>query len=117
MKSLDKTLLVCSEFCDDVERGLREAGCRVFRVGDGKTAISRARKELFDCAVLISTGDEMDPAETALNLKDIRGAMQIIIVLQERSDPLDRVANALQDVRLIRKGELVELVRTLKKSA
>lgn len=117
MKRLDKALLVCVEYCDDVEKDLTEAGYKVFRVGDGGTAIFRARKELFDCAVLVSTGDEMDLAETALNLKDIRITMPIVIVLRERYDPLDRVVNAIQDVRLVSKRGLAELVRSLKKSA
>jgi CheY-like chemotaxis protein len=75
-----KVLLVCSRGCGRVEEHLRHAGYGVTKVADGAAAIERAKHEPLNAAVLISTGTEMDLAETVLNLKDINPAVEIIIV-------------------------------------
>ncbi len=76
----EKIMLVGSGRHREVEKWLAAAGCRVVRVPDGKTAVSRVEREIFDAAVLLSTGDEMDLAETVFNLSDLGSSMEIIIV-------------------------------------
>jgi DNA-binding response OmpR family regulator len=62
---------------------------QITRIPTGKTAISYAQREMFDAAIIVSTGDEMDVAETIFNLTDINSAMQIILVSDriKKSEP------------------------------
>lgn len=75
-----KALLVCAKGCPEVEEWISKAAGAVTRVCEGTNAVSKARREFFDLTVLVSTGDEMDLAETVFNLRDLKDSMEIIIV-------------------------------------
>jgi len=106
-----KVLLVCSEICKEVENCLHEAGCHVSKVDRGAAAVNQARHEKLDAAVLISTGPEMDLAETALNLRDINPSIAIIFIAGRQSRdreaaPTDAIAHAIPRAKVLAKGEL-----------
>jgi hypothetical protein len=82
LSKLEKIMLVCAARCDEVEKCLRSVGCPVVKLRSGEAAISRARRENFDVAVLVSTGKAMDLAETVLNLRDVNRSLQIVVVTE-----------------------------------
>ena len=63
-----------------MEKCLTSAGCVLIKVRDGDTAIRQMSREIFDTAVVVSTGQAMDLAETVFNLMDIRNSTGIVIV-------------------------------------
>lgn len=56
------------------------------KVTDGEAALAQAERDIFDVAVIVSTGEGMDLAETVFNLRDISDSMQIILVAQDDVD-------------------------------
>jgi DNA-binding NtrC family response regulator len=80
LERLEKTLLVSTQACDEVERWLRRTGSAITKANDGNSAVERVRKERFDAALLVSTGNKMDLAETVFNLRDLSDSMAIIMV-------------------------------------
>ena len=106
-----KILLVCSPDCNRVEKHLLHAGYWVTKVGEGTAAIDRAKHELLNAAVLISTGKEMDLAETVLNLRDVNPGVEIIIIAdsqhaEERDAQAAAIIRALPGTTLLRINEL-----------
>ena len=86
-------------------------GTGVTKVGEGTAAIERAKHELLNAAVLISTGKEMDLAETVLNLRDVNPGVEIIIIAdsqhaEERDTQAAAIVRALPRTTLLRINEL-----------
>jgi len=78
--SFEKIMVIGSEIPQSLNAIFQSATSRVTNVSSGKMAVSRAQHDTFDAAILISTGDEMDLAETVFNLRDISVSMELIIV-------------------------------------
>lgn len=77
---LGKLMLVGSKIPPPLMDLLLDSRSRVTRIPSGKAAVSHAHREMFDAAIIVSTGDEMDVAETIFNLHDVNSAMQFILV-------------------------------------
>src|SRR5919109_1994089 len=117
-QQLKRVLLVCSRGCDRVENDLHHAGYRVIKVTDGAVAIERAKHERLNAAVLISTGRQMDLAETALNLKDINSSVEIIIVVGsdvagEKAAQTAAIVRALPETSVVTVGEFDRYLASL----
>jgi hypothetical protein len=80
-----RVLLVCAEECAELEKKIGCSGCVVLKADDSFEAMSCARHQQLDAAILVSTGREMDVTETALNLGDINRSLEIIILADESS--------------------------------
>ena len=87
----EKILVIGSKIPQPLNDVFHAATSRVINVPDGKMAVSRAQHEMFDTAVLISTGEEMDLAETVFNLRDVSGSTELIIM----SDQIDTTKSAI----------------------
>ena len=106
-----KILLVCSEACEEAEERLRDIGCRVTKVKGARAAVWRAKHDNFDAAVLVSTGKEMDRAETALNLRDINPSIPIIMIrrpqgVAQSAALSTRIAEAIPNTVVLSTSEL-----------
>ena len=94
---------------------LLDTGSRVTKLPSGKTAVSHAQRERFDAAIIVSTGEEMDLAETVLNLRDINRSMQVIIV-SDRGDARDGAIPKQALVRFVQNAKVMTM-KELKKSS
>jgi hypothetical protein len=106
-----RVLLVCAADCSELEARLVRGGCFTTRVNNGAEAIVRAKHESIDTALLVSTGKEMDAAETALNLSDINSSLQIIIIVQRKHHEqqiaqMDVIQHAIPRTRILTVQEL-----------
>ena len=68
---MKKALLICSVPCPEVEKSLMNVGYEFVKISDRPNALERVEIMTFDAAVLVSTGSDMDPLETMLNIKDL----------------------------------------------
>ncbi len=98
-----KIMVVCADFNDELETHLVCHGWTVIWVYDGKSAIAKARCDRFELVLLISTGDEIDTTETYLNLKDIREAMPIVVMIEnaEEKNPAAKPSFFLPDAKVL----------------
>lgn len=90
-----RALLVCSRRCAEVETRLAEIGCRLKKARNGNEALGSVRRQTFDMAILLSTGEQMDLVETILNLRDIRPSMPVIVLMDPVSSAPTASAQAI----------------------
>ena len=77
---LEKIMVIGAEIPPSLNEIFQAANSRVTTVPSGKMAVARAQREMFDAAILLSTGEEMDLTETVFNLSDISNSMELIIL-------------------------------------
>jgi DNA-binding response OmpR family regulator len=108
---IEKIMLVGSEIPHALMELLLDTGSRVTKLPSGKTAVSHAHRETFDAAILVSTGEEMDLAETVFNLRDINRSMEMIIVsdggdTDEGAIPKEALASFVPNAKVMTTQEL-----------
>jgi PleD family two-component response regulator len=108
---MKRVLLVCASDCDELAERLVRAGCCTTRVNNGAEAILRAKHEPIDTVLLVSTGKDMDAAETALNLSDINSSLEIIIVVErkhgeQQTAQVGAIQSAIPHTRMLTVQEL-----------
>jgi DNA-binding response OmpR family regulator len=117
---VQRILLVGTEDLTKVQKCLSASGRRVVKVSSGRVAVSRAEREIFDAAVVVSTGDEMDLAETVFNLSDIRSSMLILIANRPGSqcnETRKTVARAVPNAMVVAMEELERFLGAEKNEA
>jgi hypothetical protein len=112
-----KVMVVCSDVSDSVKAHLDCDSWYVNWVDDAKAAIAKVRRERFDLAVLIATGNEMDMTETLFNLRDSRQSMPIAVVQPnaDTEETLPKAAYLRADKNLIALQNLDDLASLLQK--
>ena len=102
---MKRVLLGCAGDCSELEQRLVRNGCFTITVSNGAEAILRAKHESIDTALLVSTGKDMDVAETALNLSDINSSLNIIILVEckdsEQRAHTDEIQHAIPQMRIL----------------
>lgn len=101
-------MLVRSMPFDEVKQCLEASGGEVVTLDDGESAILAAQRARFDMAVLVSTGKEMDLAETVFNLRDVRPSMPIVIIADGYGREADVIARTCSNTRALRADGLAE---------
>lgn len=107
-------MLVCSGSCEEVQKCLLATGCAIIKINSGEDAIFQAQRGTFNMAVLVSTGNSMDVAETVLNLRDARPAMPIVIIVSPNlgRDEAQIIADACPNARSLTVEELAAYFST-----
>jgi PleD family two-component response regulator len=80
LRPVKKVLLICTDDCDEFANISENQSFNLAIVHDGEQAVERVERESFDATVILSTGKNMDPLETALNLRDINQAMDVLVL-------------------------------------
>ena len=94
---LEKIMVVGADIPRSLKAIFQAANSNITKVPSGKVAVARAQREMFDAAILLSTGKEMDLTETVLNLNDISSSMELIIL----SDHTDTIKSAVPQETLV----------------
>ena len=108
---LEKIMVIGADISRPLNDMFRSIVGNVTHVRDGKMAVQRAQREVFDAAILISTGEEMDLAETVFNLSDINRSMELIIVSDQTPKwdsavPADRLAGLIPNAMVMNTQDL-----------
>ena len=91
----DNVMLVGIDNKQIIQKRLQAAGCRVIKVADEETALDQVRHEVFDKAVLVSTGSLINMAEMIFNLRDLNRSMEIFILVGRPGKHANRLLRQL----------------------
>jgi hypothetical protein len=91
----NKVMLVGVDNKHLLEKRLQAAGCQVIKVSDEEAALDQVRHEMFDKAVMVSTGPLIDIAEMIFTLRDLNRSMEIIILVDRLGKHPNRLLRQL----------------------
>jgi uncharacterized protein YgbK (DUF1537 family) len=91
----DNVMLVGIDNKQIIQKRLQAAGCRVIKVADEETALDQVRHNIFDKAVMISSGSLINMAEMIFNLRDLNRSMEIIILVGRLGKHTNRLLRQL----------------------
>jgi hypothetical protein len=91
----NKVMLVGVDNNRILEKRLQAAGCQVIKVSDEEAALDYVRHEVFDKAVMVSTGSLIDTAEMIFSLRDLNRSMEIIILVDRAGRHTNRLLRQL----------------------
>ena len=91
----NKVILVGVDNNRILEKRLQAAGCQVIKVSDEEAALDYVRHEVFDKAVMVSTGSLIDTAEMIFSLRDLNRSMEIIILVDRAGRHTNRLLRQL----------------------
>jgi len=80
-----------------VERRLEAVGCHIVRCTDGVSALNLVRHRSFTSAVLLSKGSLLNATETVLNLRDLSQSLEIIVLIDRRTNDSNRFLRQLRE--------------------
>jgi DNA-binding response OmpR family regulator len=108
---LEKIMVVGAEIPRSLNAIFHAAKSIVTTVPSGKLAVARAQREMFDAAILLSTGEEMDLTETMFNLRDISNSMELILLSDHTTTnnsavPREAMANFVSNATVMTTREL-----------
>jgi DNA-binding response OmpR family regulator len=108
---LDKIMIVGSEIPRSLIPILQATRSVITVVPRGELAVARAQREMFDAAILLSTGEEMDLTETVFNLSDISNTMELIILSDQTTKnksavPQEALVNFVSNATVMTTREL-----------
>jgi DNA-binding response OmpR family regulator len=106
----EKIMVVGADIPRPLNAVFLAANSIVTRVPSGKLAVARAQREMFDAAILLSTGEEMDLTETVFNLRDISSSMELIILSDHATSnsavPRETLVNFVSNATVMTTREL-----------
>jgi uncharacterized UPF0146 family protein len=91
----NKVMLVGIDNKQILEKRLQAAGCQVIKVTDEEAALEQVRHEIFDKAVMVSTGSLINTAEMIFSLRDLNRSMEIIILVDRPGRHTNRLLRQL----------------------
>jgi uncharacterized UPF0146 family protein len=91
----NKVMLVGVDNKQILEKRLQAAGCQVIKVTDEEAALEQVRHEIFDKAVMVSTGSLINTAEMIFSLRDLNRSMEIIILVDRPGRHTNRLLRQL----------------------
>jgi hypothetical protein len=113
-----KILLVGLDYNQLIEKRFATAGYEVVAVSDGGAAMERAREEALTGAVVVSSGSLINMAETIINLRDVNGSIEIMLIVDRLGQRVGRflrqlIEHPIEGTRILTRRQLQKQLHAL----